>query len=199
MAARGGAVAWLAACALHGGASLLVAMAGPAVAEALRWHPHAPVWTWWSSAWVHLHGAHLLANQLALAAVAVGGWAMRVGGSAVAAWCGAWPLLVAVQPWWPAVQGYAGLSGLLHAGVTVLAVQGLCGGTGAAAPRGAALALGAGLSLKLALEAGWREPLAPHATLAMEVVQSAHWAGALCGAGLGAVLVCARARFARDG
>jgi hypothetical protein len=89
-------------------------------------------------------------------------------------------------PGWPQVHLYAGLSGLLHAGLAVAWAWTAVFGSG----RPLSFVLLAGLALKLLSEHAWNEPVVFSPDWGFEVVNAAHLGGALAGAasGLGAAL-----------
>jgi rhomboid family GlyGly-CTERM serine protease len=120
---QAGRRAWLAA----GGLMALGAVVG-------WWLPHPPLewrpdrawfdpWRWWTPAFLHLSLLHLAANLSGVAAVLAVGWTAEPPRRLALAWLIAWPLthgLLLVQP---ALTAYAGLSGVLHAGVACLGWQ----------------------------------------------------------------------------
>ncbi len=179
---------WLALCALHGVASMVLWWSQEAAVQALVWRSaewrQAP-WTLWTSAWVHLNTPHLVGNQLALGALTAAGWWLRPTRAATLAWLLSWPLMQLSLVLWPLIGYAVGLSGVLHAGVAVLAVQLLLGGPRALRPWG--LLLMAGLLLKLWLERGWSSPVVWDPGNQMSVVRAAHVSGAAWGALLGAL------------
>lgn len=167
---RRGARAWLALAAALGVAALAIALVGvssPRLPDRLDWQPALALrepWRAFSAALVHLSTQHLVANLAGTAVIAAFGWVARLPQPAALAWLIAWPLtqlLLLLQPVLshagsvePALSRYAGLSGVLHAGVAIAAAE------LAAARRGAERWLGtavlAGLVAKLLLEAPWR-------------------------------------------
>jgi rhomboid family GlyGly-CTERM serine protease len=179
----------------------LVALLAPALATAvltgtgtqpaIDWQPAralAEPWRLWSAAWVHLSSAHLIANSLGALLVALLGVAARLPLRATFAWALAWPLTHALLALRPAITSYGGLSGVLHAGIAVVAVWLI---RSAGRPRTIGIALLAGLLLKIASEAPWRAAL-PHSTaLGIATVPLAHAAGAIAGT-LAALLWSAR-------
>lgn len=178
---------WLALCVLHAVASMLVWWAGDAVAQVLHWRADswtARPWTLWTTAWVHLNTPHLISNQLAVGALAAMAWLLRPGLPSSLAWLLAWPLTTLVLPWWPHIGHYAGLSGVVHAAVAVVAVHLL--GRMLRVPKAARWGgmLLVGLLVKLGVEGGWSRPVVWDDNSAMSIVQAAH----LCGAVAGAVL-----------
>src|SRR5204862_6322306 len=93
---------------------------------ALDWQP-ARIWRepWraWSAALVHLSVLHLAANLTGCALVGALGSVARVPRRSVTAWLVAWPLTQLALLARPDLTHYAGLSGVLHAGVAVVAVH----------------------------------------------------------------------------
>ena len=188
---------WLCLCALHAAASLLVWWSGPhTAANVLAWHAGdwaQHPWTLWTSAWVHLSPVHLIGNLLALGGVAAAGWVLRPDARCTVAWWLAWPLSQASLLLWPAVDYAAGLSGLMHAGTLLLAVQLALGRLQGGRWWGVLLMWG--VLTKVAFERGWSNPLVWEADTGIQVVQAAHLAGAFWGVLLGLVVaVWPRAR-----
>lgn len=182
---------WLALCALHGVASMLMWWAGQQAVDALTWRVDAWLqqpWTLWTSHWVHMNTPHLIGNQVALGALAAFAWTIRPTLACALAWLLAWPLTQLTLLLWPQIGYAVGLSGLLHAGAMVLAVQLMLKRIVVPKARrwGALLALG--LLAKLALESGWAYPVVWDAGNDMSVVQAAHLAGAFWGLVLGLAL-----------
>jgi rhomboid family GlyGly-CTERM serine protease len=180
--------AWVALAGLAAGASLAVAGLPEAWQQALHWRADRAwaAWRWLTAALVHLHAAHLGANLAGAAAVAVFGWAARLPAGAALAWAAAWPLTHATLIVHPGLPAYAGLSGVLHAGVAVAAVWLLICGPARRA-RWVALAVLGGLSLKIALEQPWGPALQPLPGWDFALAPVAHAAGAVVGAACGAV------------
>lgn len=182
---------WLALCAVHGVASMLLWWAGEPTVGACTWRAEGWLqqpWTLWTSPWVHMNTPHLIGNQVALGALAAFAWAIRPTLACALAWLLAWPLMQLSLLLWPQIGYAVGLSGLLHAGAMVLAVQLILKRIAVPkAPRwGGLLALG--LLVKLALESGWSHPVVWDAGNDMSVVQAAHLAGAFWGVVLGLAL-----------
>lgn len=179
---------WLWLCGLHGALSLLVWWSGPDVARALTWRSdHWPTqpWTLWTSAWVHLNLPHLISNLLAMGGVAAAGWVLRPGARCTLAWLLAWPLTQVALLCWPQVDYAVGLSGLMHAGTLLLAVQiALVRIPVRGARFWGALLIG-GVLTKVVLERGWAQPLVWDAGNQLWVVQAAHVTGAAWGVLLG--------------
>lgn len=181
MAERGGdgTRAWLALCALAAigaGAGWLLPAAG------LDWQPSLAAgepWRLWTAAFVHWSPLHLGANLAGCAVLAGFGMAAVVPQRAALAWLLAWPLTHAALLAQPALAHYGGLSGVLHAGVAVVAVV-LLARPGRARAIGAAVT--AGLLAKLLLERPWAGPLSHPAGWDIAVAPLAHAAGAAAGA-----------------
>jgi rhomboid family GlyGly-CTERM serine protease len=165
--------AWLALCAALAVGS---AVAWFAPRDMLDWQAQlalAEPWRPWTAGLVHLSPRHLAINLLGCAVVAAFGIAARVPRHAALAWLAAWPLAHAALALQPRLLHYGGLSGVLHAGVAVAALQLV--GRGEGRRRLIGIAVLAGLALKLALERplagpaqwlpGWDFPVAPLAHL----------------------------------
>lgn len=157
----------------------------PAQAQAWALHPDAGMqqnaWAWWTTAWLHGSATHLSHNLLALGLIAVLGALSRMPPRAALAWAIAWPLThlsLLAQP--APLHTYIGLSGVLHAGVAVIAIQQVT------APRaspdkwvGRLLLLG--LMGKILMENPWHHPLIRAAGSDINVAPWAHFGGALAG------------------
>lgn len=179
MAERG----WLLLAALLAKLSLLAWLLLPT--EALDWQPALAVaepWRAWTAAIAHLSAMHLAANLAGCAVLALLGWRAGLTGPAAAAWLLAWPLTQLGLLLRPDLLHYAGLSGVLHAGVAVAALE-LMARSGRERWVGAGIALG--LALKIALEAplgpavqrvpGWDIGIAPFAHLSGAVAGLLAW------------------------
>ena len=166
---------------------VLFALLGwPLERELFDWQPAlalAQPWRLWSAVAVHYSVAHLAANLAGAALVAALGWAGRITMPIVWAWVAAWPLTHLGLIVEPRLAHYAGLSGVLHAGVAVAALHLVLGGAPAQRRIGAACL--AGLFIKVASESPWGPPVF-HAGLGISVAPLAHasgvFAGLLCGA-----------------
>lgn len=179
------AAAWIAAGSVLAAGSLAAA-ALPA--NALDWQPALAwrePWRWWSAAFVHFGAWHLAANLLATAVIVAWGAVARVPAAAALAWLAAWPLAHLALLAQPRLQHYGGLSGVLHAGVAVVAMWLIVNARGARRAIGGAVL--AGLALKVVAEAPWQLALQPAPGWGVAVAPLAHAAGALAGLVLGAL------------
>ena len=139
-------------------------------------------WRWWSAAFTPLGTMHLAANLAGCAAVAAFGVAGGLGRRAALAWFLAWPLTHLALALTCGVQRYAGLSGVLHAGVAVGTVFVIAQSRrGTLRWIGAAVAVG--LLAKLLHEQAWIAPVQRLPGWDFPVVVAAHAAGALAGTG----------------
>lgn len=85
------------------------------------WHQH---WmSWWTTAWLHGSPPHLWRNLGGLALIGALGWVAQARPTATMAWFLAWPLTQVGMLMRPELTSYIGLSGVLHAGAAVLALQ----------------------------------------------------------------------------
>lgn len=159
------------------------------------WHDDAlDATSWWTAALVHRSTAHGLANLLALAALAVLGLSLQVPRAQAWALAAAWPLSTLGLLLFPQVERYAGLSGVLHAAVSVLVVH--CAWS--RDRHGWAGLLGAGLAAKLLAEGAWSRPLVFEPEWGFAVATGAHLTGALAGL-LCALAACAWGRIRAAG
>lgn len=170
------------------------AMAVGQDADSWNWQPALVLqepWRLWTAALVHLSPLQLGANLMGVALLAALGVAAGCGPRASLAWALAWPLTHLGLLWQPALQHYAGLSGVLHAGTAVVAVHLWVQATGRRRSIGLALALG--LVTKVLLETPWSG--APRLTSSWDIAIAplAHATGALAGL-VCAALLCARRR-----
>ena len=172
---------WIAASALLG----LGALAGLGLPPAaLDWQPtlaSSQPWRAWSAAIVHLSALHLAANLAGVALVAALGFVARVPRRSVLAWFVAWPLTHLALLARPDLVHYAGLSGVLHAGVAVVAVHLIA--TARGLRRAIGLALLGGLALKVASETPWAAQALRHpAGWDIAIAPFAHASGLVAGA-----------------
>ncbi len=163
-------------------AGTLVALASGAT-RLLEWQPEQAAsqpWRWWSAAFVHYSTLHLVGNLTGLALTAAFGWVSRVPPRAALAWFVAWPLTHLAFLWWvPELKHYAGLSGVVHAGVAI--VIGYLLITGTRGQRAVAATVLVGLLAKIATETPWREAVQQHAGWDIGIAPMAHVTGVLSG------------------
>lgn len=173
---------WGLACAAMAAAAVVVWMGGPAWASWLDWQSEAAwgqPWRWWTAAWVHLSGPHLLANVAGCVALAYWARAANTPAAWLWAWMGAWPLTHLSLLGVPQLLHYGGLSGVLHAGVAVVTLQAVLQGQGRT--RGVAAMVGLGLCGKVFWERPWVEPITQLAPWDFPVAVVAHATGAFWG------------------
>jgi len=167
---------------------VMLALAGwPLPHQAIDWQPALALvqpWRAFSAVGVHYSLLHLLANLAGAAAVGALGIAARAPHWSAWAWAIAWPLTQVGLLAEPALLHYGGLSGVLHAGVAVIAVV-LLWAPSTPTRRGVGLALLAGLIVKILFEAPWGAPLRHPAGIDIAVAPLAHASGLVAG------LVCA--------
>lgn len=173
--------AWLGVALALAVGSVVVGL-GPWPAERLDWQPALAAsqpWRWWSAAWVHGSPGHLGANLVGAALVAALGLAARVPARLALAWSLAWPL---TQLGWllgPPLAHFGGASGVLHAGVAIVALHLV------QAPHGRRPVIGglllAGLVLKLGLESPWGPALRQVPGWDIAIAPWSHASGALAG------------------
>jgi len=170
---------WIALAILLGVGALL---AWPAPHEAIDWQPALAAsepWRAVSAVFVHYSALHLAANLAGGALVAGLGLAARVPRRVTLAWLVAWPLTQLGLLVQPALLHYGGLSGVLHAGVAIVAVHLLACGAPKQRRIGAAILVG--LVAKVLLEAPWAGPLRHPAGWDIAVAPMAHASGLVMG------------------
>lgn len=184
-----GRLAWLLACALLLAGALLARGADSARWD---WQPGLALvepWRAWTAALLHWSPLHLQMNLMGLGLLALLGWRAPAQGRDVLAWAVAWPLTQVGLLLQPALRHYAGLSGVLHAGLAILAWR-LCSAAEARQRRIGLLAA-AGLLLKLLSEQPWAGAAQPVPGWDFALAPMAHVSGALaglCGAALATLL-----------
>ncbi len=175
---------WLLASALLAGASLLVFWLGPPQQWALAAGPEP--WRLLSAGAAHWTALHLAGNLVGLGLIAWLGRRAGLPARAAAAWLLAGPLTHLLLALHPQLPPYAGLSGLLHAGVAVAALA-LLQRTGPDRRIGAAIGLG--LLVKVLLEQPWGPLLRPGDWWGGASLPLAHAYGAAAGLTMGLLLM----------
>jgi hypothetical protein len=186
-----GSRSWLFVCGIHGVASSLLWWARDSSLQRLTWHYDtvwSMPWTLWTSAWVHVNPPHLIFSQMGLGLLVALAWVLRPPWISTWAWLLSWPLAQACLVWWPQIGYAAGLSGLMHAGVAVLAVHLLMGLVRIPKGRRWGSLLLLALLVKLAMERGWAHPVVWDGGTELSVVQALNLTSALWGAALALVL-----------
>lgn len=140
-----------------------------------------PIWSWWTTVWLHGSEAHLMRNLAGLALLLLLGWLIRPGAANAVAWLLAWPLTQLGMVMEPELSSYVGLSGVLHAGVVVLALHTLTAAERARNGVVGVLLLG-WLAGKLIMENPWAHSLVLSSTSAINVAPWAHLSGSVAGA-----------------
>jgi len=159
----------------------------PDLAQAWVMHPdaglHQPGWVWWTTAWLHGSPAHLERNLMALGLIAMLGTVCRVSLTSVLIWGLVWPLTqlgMLAQPQW---HSYIGLSGVLHGGVTVIAMQQIMH-KNAGPLKYVAWALLLGVIFKIIMENPWQYPPIQTSGSDITVAPWAHLSGSAAGIAL---------------
>ncbi|MFM2053781.1 MAG: rhombosortase [Pseudomonadota bacterium] len=187
----GGRRAWAGVSLLLLVPAMLIEPAQAMARMALAWDATrvaAEPWRCWSAAWVHLSALHLGANLAGGVLVLLLGWLARPPRDAAWAWALAWPLTHLGLLALPQVVRYAGMSGVLHAGVAVMAVTLVgCGRDRVERVVGALVLVG--LAAKLAAEPSWSLGAVRPDGWDIAVVPAAHAIGAGWGVLLALALV----------
>ena len=163
-------------------------LAATAPAHTLDWEPARAAtepWRALTGALAHHDARHLLANLGAAVLVGAFGPVARLPTRTALAWAAAWPLTQLALLAIPMLQHYQGLSGVMHAGVAAAAVHLVLDRDGT--PRHVALAMLAGLGVKVLLEAPWHEAVQALPGWNMPVAVVAHATGAAAGVGCAAL------------
>lgn len=150
---------------------------------AIDWQPAwvgRQPWRAWSAVFVHYSALHLWANVAGTLLVGALGWAAQLPLRSTLAWCAAWPLTQLGLLVQPALLHYGGLSGVLHAGVAIVAVHLLF--VGNTTQRRIGVAVLVVLVAKVCSEAPWRGPLRYPSGWDIAVAPLAHASGVLAGA-----------------
>ena len=176
---RGG-LAWVGLAGLLGGFALS-AWAVPH--GAIDWQPRYALsqpWRAFTAAGVHFSAQHLVANLGGVLLTGGFGFIAQVPARLAWAWFVAWPLTQFGLLIEPALVHFGGLSGVLHAGFTIVVTFLLVRGTGM--QRGVAVAVSIGLVAKLLNEAPWGAALRYPAGWDIAIAPLAHTTGAVAGA-----------------
>jgi rhomboid family GlyGly-CTERM serine protease len=167
----------------------LAAWGGPH--GALEWQPAlwlSQPWRAWTAATVHYSTLHLAANLAGVLLVGALGAVADLRPHNVMAWVLAWPLTQLGLLWRPELLHFGGLSGVLHAGVAVVALQLIIAGP--RQRRGIGLAILLVLVGKVLSESPWGPALRRPEGWDIAVAPFAHASGVVCG--LVCAAVCAR-------
>lgn len=181
-----GPLAWTAVALLLGLPALLPS---PPMSDGWLLHPSAGLaqdpLDFWTCAWLHANTRHLAANLGGLALILGLGWFLKLPLRAALAWGLAWPLTHLALLLDPRLESYYGLSGVLHAGLSIIATTLILQPNADARwmrPYGALLL--AGILAKCWLENPHWQALLPRPGLDMNAAPMSHWAGALVGIGI---------------
>jgi rhomboid family GlyGly-CTERM serine protease len=164
--------------------------------NALDWQPALALrepWRAVSAAFVHYSALHLLANLAGTALVGALGFFAHVRARVAAAWLVAWPLTQIGLLARPDLLHYGGLSGVLHAGATCVAMELVVRARGPRRAIGALLLFA--VIVKVASETPWGEALRHPAGWDIATAPFAHASGLAAGA-LSWLLVTIAVRFA---
>ena len=172
-------LAWLGVALLLGAVALVGWHLAPAPID---WQPAiagSQPWRAFSAVGVHYSLQHLLANLAGLGLTAAYGIVARVPARVAVAWLAAWPLTQIGLLLRPELLHYGGLSGVLHAGVAVVATWLLS--TGGRGQRWLAAAVLLGVGTKVLGEAPWGPVLRHPASWDIAVAPLAHATGLVAG------------------
>jgi rhomboid family GlyGly-CTERM serine protease len=150
--------------------------------ENLAWNAElnaSQPWRHFTAAWAHLSGAHLVANLAGALVVALFGAAAPCTARDTWAWLAAWPLTHVLLSLQNDLRLYAGLSGVLHAGVVIACMALLTRRRGSARLIGGAVL--AGLFVKLLGEDALSAAVQHSPDWGFPVAVLAHASGAAAG------------------
>jgi rhomboid family GlyGly-CTERM serine protease len=148
----------------------------------LMWQPELFLqqpWRAWTAVWVHLSAMHFWGCFAAALLTFLLGLAIPVGTGAATAWLMTWPLTQLTLLLQPELTRYGGMSGVLHAGVSILAVQLLK--MPSCSHRFLGLSIAIGMFIKIFFEAPWRGPLLYTPAWDIPVAPLSHAAGVFWG------------------
>jgi hypothetical protein len=145
----------------------------------------------WTCAWLHANTRHLVANLGGLALILSLGWILKLPPRTALAWLLAWPITHLALLLDPRLATYYGLSGVLHAGLSIIATSLIAQAHPDRASKwttayGWALLLG--MLAKCWLENPHWQALLPRPGLGMNAAPMSHWAGTLVGIGITLIL-----------
>jgi len=172
--------AWVTLAALLCIGALVAARVEPTTID---WQPALTLtqpWRAFSAVAVHYSGLHLAANLAGAVLVAALGLAARVPHRCAWAWFVAWPLTQFGLLVEPALTHFGGLSGVLHAGVAIVAIELLVNAAGRQRAIGGAILVG--LCVKVIGESPWGPPLRYPEGWDIAVAPLAHATGVAAGA-----------------
>ena len=158
-------------------------MLWPVPHERIDWQPGlwaTQPWRAFTAVFVHYSALHLAANLAGGVLVSALGHAARVPVRCVIAWGAAWPLTQLGLLLQPELAHYGGLSGVLHAGVAVVAVYLLV--SGPVNQRRIAAVILAVLVAKVLHEAPWQGALQHREGWDIAIAPLAHATGVVSGA-----------------
>lgn len=174
----------------------LLALLGTQIPQTyIDWQPSLALtnpWRAFTAIAVHYSHLHLTANLAGAALVAALGFAARVPTASTIAWAAAWPLTQIGLLSKPELLHYGGLSGVLHAGVAVVAVHLIA--AGATAQRWVGGALLIGLCAKVLNESPWGPALRHPPGWDIAIAPLAHATGLVAGLGCAVIAECIRRR-----
>lgn len=174
--------------ALYGGQVSLDAVSTDWTPQAQAWvlHPSAgwkqAPWVWWTAAWVHGSVQHLGRNLFALLLLGIIAQASHATRRSALSWLMAWPMTHLGMLLQPALLGsYCGMSGVLHAGITILCIQHITTDHRFPTRRVFGLVLLLALSTKIIMENPWHNTVIHPSGSDITVAPWAHLSGIVAG------------------
>ena len=194
-----GPLAWTGVALALGLPALLGLLPGHWPPDTWALHPsaglHQSPLSLWTCAWLHANTRHLVANLAGLTLILSLGWILKLPPRAALAWLLAWPITHLALLLDPRLDTYYGLSGVLHAGLSIIATSLITQANPDRAAKGTALygwALLLGMLAKCWLENPDWQALLPRPGLGMNAAPMSHWAGTLVGIGITLTLALRR-------